>query len=104
MVWVRHNKDMTNTTKPAATDEAFFVLNKRTGETLAGPTTSRKANNTWKKLVNFGNPIPNHGDFVVTWDRDLVMASAKHQNDIWANGLNASPEALRWASDRARRA
>lgn len=91
--------------RPAATDNAWFVVDLQTETTVCGPTTKRKADNHWKKLVNFGNPDREAMARFRTsvWNPEALFHNERMAADIAANGLNASPEALAWANRRARR-
>ncbi len=94
----------TPTTRPGVTDEAWFVVRISTKEIVEGPLTKGKATNKWKKIINFGDPIKGHNDWVVCWSPATVFDSDDHLSEIAAarrENRESAPETKRWANRRA---
>ena len=90
-----NNHSNTINSRPAKTDEAWFVVNVATSEIVAGPTTSRKADNVWKRVINFGNPIENSQDFRTCHDPEFVFFAEAARNDVHRNGMSGASESSR---------
>ncbi len=85
-------------TAPAATDKTFWVINQRTGEIIAGPTTKRKATNISRANGGeVGMSTPADIGVRVTNDPAWSIACSRMSDEISA-AVRERREPARWAT------